>query len=75
MGSRTILALVFSVLAVPAWAQGSVAEKVRRYAVYRSDTREFDMESPGKMIALTDTGVDGIARIPRLFEARAFPFA
>ncbi|CAH0259153.1 hypothetical protein SRABI118_03169 [Massilia sp. Bi118] len=34
-------------------------EKVRRYAVYRSDTREFDLEAPGKMIALTDGAAPG----------------
>jgi uncharacterized lipoprotein YddW (UPF0748 family) len=34
-------------------------EKVRRYAVYRSDTREFDLEAPGKLIGLTDGATPG----------------
>jgi hypothetical protein len=34
-------------------------EKVRRYAVYRSDTREFDLEAPGKLIGLTDGAAPG----------------
>jgi uncharacterized lipoprotein YddW (UPF0748 family) len=34
-------------------------EKVRRYAVYRSDTREFDLEAPGKLIGLTDAATPG----------------
>jgi uncharacterized lipoprotein YddW (UPF0748 family) len=34
-------------------------EKVRRYAVYRSDTREFDPEAPGKLIGLTDGASPG----------------
>jgi uncharacterized lipoprotein YddW (UPF0748 family) len=34
-------------------------EKVRRYAIYRADTREFDLEAPGKMIALTDAATPG----------------
>jgi len=34
-------------------------EKVRRYAIYRSDTREFDLEAPGKLIGLTDGAVPG----------------
>jgi uncharacterized lipoprotein YddW (UPF0748 family) len=38
---------------------GDELEKVRRYAVYRSDTREFDLEAPGKMIGLTDAAAPG----------------
>jgi uncharacterized lipoprotein YddW (UPF0748 family) len=38
---------------------GDELEKVRRYAVYRSDTREFDLEAPGKMIGLTDGAAPG----------------
>jgi len=38
---------------------GDELEKVRRYAVYRSDTREFDMEAPGRMIGLTDGATPG----------------
>jgi uncharacterized lipoprotein YddW (UPF0748 family) len=38
---------------------GDELEKVRRYAVYRSDTREFDLESPGKLIGLTDGAAPG----------------
>jgi uncharacterized lipoprotein YddW (UPF0748 family) len=38
---------------------GDELEKVRRYAVYRSDTREFDLEAPGKMIGLTDGALPG----------------
>jgi hypothetical protein len=34
-------------------------EKVRRYAIYRSDTREFDLEAPGKLIGLTDGAAPG----------------
>jgi uncharacterized lipoprotein YddW (UPF0748 family) len=34
-------------------------EKVRRYAIYRSDTREFDLDAPGKLIGLTDTATPG----------------
>jgi uncharacterized lipoprotein YddW (UPF0748 family) len=34
-------------------------EKVRRYAVYRSDTRAFDLEAPGKLIGLTDGAAPG----------------
>jgi uncharacterized lipoprotein YddW (UPF0748 family) len=34
-------------------------EKVRRYAVYRSDTREFDLEAPGKLVGLTDGALPG----------------
>jgi uncharacterized lipoprotein YddW (UPF0748 family) len=34
-------------------------EKVRRYAVYRSDTREFDLEAPGKLVGLTDGPLPG----------------
>ncbi len=40
-------------------ASSDELEKVRRYAVYRSDTREFDLEAPGKLIGLTDGAVPG----------------
>jgi uncharacterized lipoprotein YddW (UPF0748 family) len=38
---------------------GDELEKVRRYAVYRSDTREFSLDAPGKLIGLTDTATPG----------------
>jgi uncharacterized lipoprotein YddW (UPF0748 family) len=38
---------------------GDELEKVRRYAIYRSDTREFDLEAPGKLIGLTDAATPG----------------
>jgi uncharacterized lipoprotein YddW (UPF0748 family) len=38
---------------------GDELEKVRRYAVYRSDTREFDLDAPGKLVGLTDTATPG----------------
>jgi hypothetical protein len=38
---------------------GDELEKVRRYAIYRSDTREFDLEVPGKLIGLTDGATPG----------------
>jgi uncharacterized lipoprotein YddW (UPF0748 family) len=34
-------------------------EKVRRYAVYRSDTREFSLDAPGRMIGLTNGAAPG----------------
>jgi uncharacterized lipoprotein YddW (UPF0748 family) len=34
-------------------------EKVRRYAVYRSDTREFNLDAPGRMIGLTTGAAPG----------------
>jgi uncharacterized lipoprotein YddW (UPF0748 family) len=34
-------------------------EKVRRYAVYRSDTREFSLDAPGKLVGLTDGPTPG----------------
>jgi uncharacterized lipoprotein YddW (UPF0748 family) len=34
-------------------------EKVRRYAVYRSDTREFSLDAPGGMIGLTNGAAPG----------------
>jgi uncharacterized lipoprotein YddW (UPF0748 family) len=34
-------------------------EKARRYAVYRSDTREFSLDAPGRMIGLTTGAAPG----------------
>jgi hypothetical protein len=38
---------------------GDELEKTRRYAVYRSDTRDFSLDAPGKLIGLTDGAAPG----------------